>query len=131
MLRKYYCGRDQVVWSASVDDLAHWRCDGIIFRLDKDRDGNLINANGDGDVLYAPDVCETTDSTGRKVYYLYPNVQSDERGSAVAKSYRPDGPFEVCNWSKDNPQPASMTTAGRMPTGALPVLGPQSWTLPL
>ena len=41
MLRKYYCGRDQVVWSASVDDLAHWRCDGIIFRLDKDRDGNL------------------------------------------------------------------------------------------
>lgn len=104
MLRKYYCGRDQVVWSASVDDLALWRCDGIIFRLDKDRDGNLINANGDGDVLYAPDVCETTDSTGRKVYYLYPNVQSDERGSAVAKSYRPDGPFEVCNWSKDNPR---------------------------
>ena len=29
MLRKYYCGRDQVVWSASVGDLAHWRCDGI------------------------------------------------------------------------------------------------------
>ena len=26
-----YCGRDQVVWSASVDDLLHWRFDGVIF----------------------------------------------------------------------------------------------------
>ena len=26
-----YCGRDQVVWSASVDDLLHWRYDGVIF----------------------------------------------------------------------------------------------------
>lgn len=104
MLRQYYCGRDQVVWSASVDSLDKWRFDGVIFALTKDRDGNLINADGAGDVLYAPDVLETRDSTGRKVYYLYPNVQSDERGNAVARSYRPDGPFEVCNWSSDNPR---------------------------
>ena len=104
MLRQYYCGRDQVVWSAPVDSLDRWRYDGVIFALTKDRDGNLINADGAGDVLYAPDVLETRDSTGRKVYYLYPNVQSDERGNAVARSYRPDGPFEVCNWSSDNPR---------------------------
>jgi len=102
VLREYYCGRDQVVWSAPVDDLTQWRFDGVIFRLTHDRDGNLINK--DGDVLYAPDVCETRDDSGRRVYYLYPNVQSDERGSAVARSYRPDGPFEVCNWSSDNPR---------------------------
>ena len=27
-----YCGREQVVWSASVDDLTNWRYDGIIFK---------------------------------------------------------------------------------------------------
>ncbi len=104
MLRKYYCGKDQVVWSAPVEDLTQWRYDGVIFKLDKDRDGKRLYPNGDADVLYAPDVCETRDADGRKVYYLYPNVQSDERGTAVAKAYRPDGPFEVCNWSKDDPR---------------------------
>ena len=103
MLRKYYCGKDQVVWSAPVEDLTQWRYDGVIFKLDKDRDGKRLYPNGDADVLYAPDVCETRDADGRKVYYLYPNVQSDERGTAVAKAYRPDGPFEVCNWSKNDP----------------------------
>ena len=104
MLRQYYCGKDQVVWSAPVDDLTQWRYDGVIFKLTKDRDGKPLYANGDADVLYAPDIAVTHDEDGKTVYYLYPNVQSDERGTAVAKSYRPDGPFEVCNWSKDNPR---------------------------
>ena len=30
-----YCGRDQVVWSAPVDDLNNWRYDGIILVEDK------------------------------------------------------------------------------------------------
>nr|MCR5068337.1 family 43 glycosylhydrolase [Prevotella sp.] len=102
MLRKNYCGRDLVVWSAPVNDLSRWRYDGVIFESKRDRDGKLLNGDGSGDVLYAPDVAVKEDGKGRKVYYLYPNVQSDERGTMVAKAYRPDGPFEVCNWSKDN-----------------------------
>lgn len=104
MLRQYYCGKDQVAWSAPVDNLDNWRFDGVVFESKYDRDGKPLFANGDGDVLYAPDVLETRDKDGRKVYYLYPNVQSDERGTMVAKAYRPDGPFKVCNWSKKDPR---------------------------
>ena len=104
MLEKYYCGKDQVVWSASVNDLKHWRYDGVIFESKKDANGKLLNEDGSGDVLYAPDVLETRDKDGKKVYYLYPNVQHDDRRNLVAKSYRPDGPFEVCNWDPENPQ---------------------------
>jgi hypothetical protein len=32
---KNYCGRDQVVWSADVNDLNHWRMDGVIRKVDK------------------------------------------------------------------------------------------------
>lgn len=103
-LINYYCGRDQVVWSAPVDDLQNWRLDGTIFVSDKDGNGNLLYKDGTGDVLYAPDVLETKDKDGKKVYYLYPNTQHNDRGSMVAKSYRPDGPFEVCNWDKENAQ---------------------------
>ena len=104
MLEQYYCGRDQVVWSASVDDLRHWRYDGVIFESKRDANGNLLNADGTGDVLYAPDVAETVDSAGRKVYYLYPNVQHNDRKNLVCKAYRPDGPFEVCNWNAADPR---------------------------
>lgn len=95
-----YCGREQVVWSAHVDSLYNWRYDGEIFS---------VRANGEGkpqekaDVLYAPDVALYTDSDGVKTYYLYPNNQEGGRNGMVAKSNRPDGPFEVCNWSKANP----------------------------
>jgi Tol biopolymer transport system component len=34
-----YCGRNQVVWSASVDSLNRWRYDGTILVVDKNRDG--------------------------------------------------------------------------------------------
>ncbi|MCQ2974793.1 MAG: family 43 glycosylhydrolase [Bacteroidales bacterium] len=99
-----YCGLDQVVWSASVDDLKNWRYDGIIFESKKDRDGKDLNKDGKGDVLFAPDVLETKDKDGKKVYYLYPNNQARGRNSMIAKSNRPDGPFVVCNWNKDNAQ---------------------------
>ena len=97
-----YCGRDQVVWSAPVEDLSHWRYDGIIFSVDKNADGKPF-AEGLADVLYAPDVTLVTAPDGTKTYYLFPNDQHGGRNGLVAKSSRPDGPFEVCNWSKENP----------------------------
>ena len=34
-----YCGRDQVVWSAPVDNLTDWRYDGVIFKSDANSAG--------------------------------------------------------------------------------------------
>lgn len=99
-----YCGRDQVVWSAPVEDLNNWRCDGIIFGSRRDANGKPLYANGQSDVLYAPDVTMKTDANGNKTYYLYPNNQAGGRQGMIAKSSRPDGPFEVCNWSSDDPK---------------------------
>ena len=98
-----YCGRDQVVWSASVDSLNNWRYDGTILVVDKNRDGEPFDSAGTADVLYAPDVTLVTDKDGNKTYYLFPNDQTGYRNGLIAKSSRPDGPFEVCNWSKDDP----------------------------
>jgi len=101
-----YCGRDQVVWSAPVEDLSHWRYDGVIFSVNKNAKGELFTPDSLADVLYAPDVTLVTAADGTKTYYLYPNDQAGGRNGLIAKSSRPDGPFEVCNWSKDNPNEA-------------------------
>ena len=98
-----YCGREQVVWSAPVDDLAHWRYDGEILKVDKNAKGEPFDSVGTADVLFAPDVALKVDADGKKTYYLYPNDQTGGRNALVAKSDRPDGPFTVCNWSKDDP----------------------------
>lgn len=90
MLRNVYCGKEQVVWSASTDSLDAWRLDGECFR------------SGD-DVLYAPDVALRMSADGTPTYFFYPNNQADGRRSQVAKSHRPDGPFEVCNRSQTDP----------------------------
>lgn len=95
-----YCGLEQVVWSAPLSDLTNWRYDGIIFENIRDRDGRLLSSDGKGDVLYAPDVAVRTEADGTKTYYLYPNVQNAGRQGLVARSKRPDGPFEVINWSQ-------------------------------
>ena len=97
-----YCGRDQVVWSAPVENLNDWRFDGTIFELKQDAEGKDIFDGIIGDVLYAPDIAEKIED-GKKVYYFYPNVQG-ERGNVVCKSDRPDGPFTVCNWDPANPR---------------------------
>ena len=102
-LIKAYCGREQVVWSAPEDDLTAWRYDGVIFVSDKDANGNWLYENHQGDVLYAPDVT-VREENGKKVYYLFPNNQSGGRKNMIAKSDRPDGPFEVCNWDPENPR---------------------------
>lgn len=103
-LVQYYCGRDQVVWSAPVDNLKDWRLDGVIFESKTDANGLYLFPDSVGDVLYAPDVTLVTDANGNKTYYLYPNVQGAPREGLIAKSSRPDGPFEVCNWDPANPK---------------------------
>ena len=106
-----YCGRDQVVWSAPVDNLTQWRYDGIIFSVNKNAKGELFTPDSLADVLFAPDVTLVTapSPSGKagdgasKTYYLYPTDQCGGRNGLIAKSNRPDGPFEVCNWSQENP----------------------------
>ena len=98
-----YCGRELVVWSASVDSLNNWRYDGEILSVSKNAKGEILNEDSLADVLFAPDVTLVTDKDGKKTYYLYPNDQTGYRNGLIAKSDRPDGPFEVCNWKKDNP----------------------------
>ena len=102
-LKSEYCGRDQVVWSASVDSLWKWRYDGVILVVDKNAKGEPLDPEGKADVLYAPDVTLVTDANGRKTYYLFPNDQTGYRNGLIARSNRPDGPFEVCNWNAENP----------------------------
>ena len=101
--RTDYCGYDQVVWSAPVEDLQAWRFDGVIFRSRTDRDGKPLDKTGLGDVLFAPDVTVTTDANGRKTYWLFPNNQARGRSTMVARADRPDGPFAVSNWSPEDP----------------------------
>ena len=69
----------------------------------KNAKGEPLDSAGLADVLFAPDVTLVTDSTGKKTYYLYPNDQHGGRNGLIAKSDRPDGPFEVCNWSEKDP----------------------------
>ena len=57
-----FCVNDYVCWSAPVDDLGDWRCEGVIYPASRDpmnRDGSMK--------LFAPDVVRGPD--GR--YYLY------------------------------------------------------------
>ena len=98
-----YCGRELVTWSASVDSLDRWRYDGVILEVKKNPNGEYLHQEKWGDVLYAPDVAEKVEADGTKTYYLYPNNQCGGRNGMVAKSKRPDGPFEVINWNPENP----------------------------
>lgn len=102
--RSAYCGRNQVVWSASPDSLNNWRFDGVIFESVSDAAGNLLREDGKGDILYAPDIAVKTLDNGEKLYFLYPNTQDGKRSGQIAVSSRPDGPFIVCNWDEDDPQ---------------------------
>jgi len=70
-----YCGTDQVVWSAPVEDLTDWTYHGVIYE------------SSDGSLLFAPDVVQKGDT-----FYLY---AAEQRGSAVyvATSKSPTGPF--------------------------------------
>lgn len=93
--RDAYCGYDITVWSAPVEDLTDWRCEGVAFEYSPDGEKK--------DTLYAPDVAEVTEEDGTKTYYLYPNNQTSKRSGMVAKSKSPAGPFEVINIDESTP----------------------------
>ncbi len=83
-----YCLNDYVCWSAPVEDLSDWRCEGVIYRRTADP------ANPDGEMcLYAPDVIRGTD--GR--YYLY-YVLDQLSVVSVAVSDRPAGPYAFLDY---------------------------------
>ena len=77
------CQKDYVVWSAPVDDLSQWRCEGVSYhRTDDPR--HAVTGGAD---LMAPDVAQGPD--GR--YYLY--YCDDMTAIGVAVSDVPEGPF--------------------------------------
>jgi len=57
-----FCVEDYVCWSAPVEDLSDWRCEGVIYRKNQDPKNPLGLR-----LLFAPDVVQGTDGQ----YYLY------------------------------------------------------------
>jgi len=79
-----FCMEDYVGWSAPIDDLNDWRCDGVIYKKTQhpgNEDGRLA--------MYAPDVTQGPD--GR--YYLYYSL-ADDIEMGVAVSDEPTGKYE-------------------------------------
>ncbi len=79
-----FCTEDYVCWSAPVEDITDWRCEGTIYKKDQDP----FNAGGEH-AMYAPDVVQGPD--GR--YYLY-YVLDDMCQISVAVCDRPAGKYE-------------------------------------
>ena len=85
-----FCLNDYVGWSAPVDDLTEWRCEGIIYRATQDP------RNKDGKMhMCAPDCVQGID--GR--YYLYYQLHVLQCTS-VAVADTPAGPFEFYGYVK-------------------------------
>lgn len=85
-----FCMDDYVVYSAPVDDLADWRCEGVSYRAEQDPDYSEYK------YMYAPDVVCGNDGK----YYLYYCMAGEygyggySRPISVAVSDKPAGPFE-------------------------------------
>lgn len=79
-----YCMNDYVCWSAPVDSLGDWRCEGVIYKKTDDP----MNPGGEM-CLYAPDV--TVGPDGR--YYLY-YVLNEVSVVSVAVCDTPAGVYE-------------------------------------
>ncbi|RKI43469.1 xylan 1,4-beta-xylosidase [bacterium D16-51] len=84
---EHFCDFKLKVWSASIDDLDHWKCHGDIFRT-RPGGGRPADADWSERELYAPDVVE---KDGK--YYLYAYIV-DSKG-CVAVSDKPEGPFKL------------------------------------
>ncbi len=84
-----FCMLDYTVWSAPVNDLTDWRCEGVSYRASQDPD--YPNRK----FMYAPDVVQGAD--GR--YYLYYAMSGDfgvggyHGPISVAVGDTPAGPF--------------------------------------
>lgn len=68
-----FCMDDYVVYSAPVDDLDDWRCEGVSYRAEQDPDYSEYK------YMYAPDVVCGND--GR--YYIYTTVWQENTAMAV------------------------------------------------
>ncbi|WP_182440738.1 MULTISPECIES: family 43 glycosylhydrolase [Clostridia] len=79
---KGFCPGDYMVWSAPLDDLGAWVCEGVAFPRSECPDLE------EDDAMAAPDVVQGTD--GR--YYMYWNTNG-QRVCRVAVSDTPRGPF--------------------------------------
>ena len=85
-----FCMDDYVVYSAPVDDLADWCCEGVSYRAEQDPDYSEYK------YMYAPDVVCGND----RRYYLYYCMAGEygyggySRPISVAVSDKPAGPFE-------------------------------------
>lgn len=87
-----FCMNNYVCWSAPVDDLSDWRCDGVIYKREQDPE----NKNGEKE-MWAPDVAKGAD--GR--YYLYYCLSGDDSMLGVAVCDTPCGKYEFYNHVKD------------------------------
>lgn len=83
-----YCLGDYMGWSAPVDDLGNWRCEGVIYKR-TDEPG----CTGNTGCLYAPDV--TVGPDGR--YYLF-YVLSSMHVVSVAVCDTPAGKYEFLGY---------------------------------
>lgn len=82
-----FCDTKLKVWSASINDLEHWKCHGVSFRV-KDDEAGKSDIDWEAQELFAPDVvCKD----GK--YYLYAYLFY-ARG-CVAISDHPEGPFTL------------------------------------
>lgn len=84
-----YCYNDYVCWSAPVNNLADWKCEGTIYRRCSEP------KNKKNLPMYAPDVCKGVD--GR--YYLY-YVLNPSSKISVAVCDTPAGEFKFYGYVK-------------------------------
>lgn len=87
---KKFCENDYVGWSAPLDDLSHWRYEGVTYRRNQDPD----NRNGKQE-LWAPDAVQGPD--GR--YYLYYCLANRPK-IGVAVCGTPAGRYEFLGYVK-------------------------------
>ncbi|MCH5206109.1 MAG: family 43 glycosylhydrolase [Oscillospiraceae bacterium] len=97
-----FCMGDYTVYSAPVDDLSDWRCEGVIYRAKQDPDYN------ERPYMYAPDVVRGNDGK----YYLYYCMSGDYGVGgyfgpiSVAVCDSPAGKYEylgVVRWRDGSP----------------------------
>lgn len=100
---EYFCLLDYQVWSAPVDDLSDWRCEGVSYRAKQDPTWSPTRNY----VMFAPDCVRGND--GR--YYLYYAMAGGHFTGPihVAVSDNPTGPFEYYGCVR-NPDGSDMTT---------------------
>ncbi len=83
---------DYMGWSAPLNDLSHWRCEGVTYRKNQDPD----NADGKCE-MWAPDLCRGPD--GR--YYMYYCLANKPK-IAVAVCDTPAGQYEFYGYVQDD-----------------------------